>query len=389
MIRMRNHTERRAALLGLVLAIATAGCQQPAKNAGAVAPAQSGTPARTVHIAANLPISGDLSIYGTSVRDGANMAVEELERADPSGPHLQFDWQDNAGDPKNAVTIFQKQYLQPPDVYVSGLKPQTMAIRDQVIAKGTPHFVWIFDAFINRGATNHFRTYVSYKLEAPVYLEYVKARKARRVAILYVNLPHAEEEFQQLVIPRLAALGVQKTYAEAYDLGRKDYRDLANKVKGFQPDLIILNGFPVTLVGLVRALRPLDLIQDGNTIATYDMLDVAKLLGPAELEGIRVVAPTFVTRPDRPEVRQWRERFKARYGKDPWFTHVFAYDMAQLIRDAARRVSGSGSSPDWIQALRATDIPGVTGRLKLDKDGDLITPVEVGVYRGGKILPQG
>src|SRR4051794_32137220 len=74
----------------------------------------SGNKAGEVRIAANLPLSGDLATYGVSVRDGMTLALEALAKEDPAGPKLVFDWQDNASEPKTAVTIMQKQYLQPP-----------------------------------------------------------------------------------------------------------------------------------------------------------------------------------------------------------------------------------------------------------------------------------
>lgn len=340
-----------------------------------------------VRIAANLPMTGYLSTYGASVREGSAMAIDEIGKSASSGPSINVDWQDNAGEPKTAVSIMQKQYLQPPDIYVSGVKPQTMAILDQVGAKGTPHFVWIFDAFINKNSKNNFRTWVSYKIEPPVYLDYAKSMGARKVAIIYVQLPHTNEEFNDILVPALNKEGITQILIEPFDLGRKDFKDIAVKVKAFTPDLIILNGFQAELVGLVRALRPFKLITDGNTIATYDMLDAAAILGAEELEGIRIVAPTFVTRPDRDLVSKWRERFKAKHNKEPLYTHAFAYDMIHIIYDTAKRVKLPAGSDQWIAALRSTNIEGITGPLRFDNDGDLITPLEVGVYRNKKLVP--
>ena len=232
---------------------------------------------KKVKVDANLPISGELAIWGSSIRDGATLSLRDLEKSDPMGPKLNFDWQDNAGSPQSAVSIFQKQFLEPPALYVSGIKPQLMAIKDQIDAKGAPNFVWIFDVSINQNSNNNFRTLVSYKIEAPVYLKYAKQLQPKRVAIIYTFLPHAEEQFQKLVIPGLKEMGVEAVFPEAYDLGVKDFKDIANKVKEFKPDLIILNGFQNTLVGIVRALRPLGLITDGNTIGTYDMIDAKKI----------------------------------------------------------------------------------------------------------------
>lgn len=344
---------------------------------------------KTVKVDANLPISGEFAIWGSSIRDGATLSLRDIEKSDPMGPKLNFEWQDNAGSPQTAVSIFQKQFLEPPVLYVSGIKPQLMAIKDQVDAKGTPNFVWIFDVSINKNSNNNFRTLVSYKIEAPVYLKYAKERQAKRVAIIYTLLPHAEEQFQKLVIPQLKKMGVEAVFTEAYDLGLKDYKDIANKVKKFQPDLIILNGFQNTLVGIVRALRPLGLITDGNTIGTYDMIDAGKILGKDETEGIRVVAPLFESRPDREKVVQWKEHFRSQYNRQPLYIEAFAYDMVTIMHNAAKRLKLPATSEQWIEAISETKVECITGNpfCYFDKDGDLVTPLEIAVFRDGKLVP--
>lgn len=338
----------------------------------------------SVQIACNLPLTGYFGGYGTAIKDGATMALSEISEKTVT---LEFDWQDNAGEPKTAVSIMQKQYLKQVDIYVSGIKPQTMAIMDQISSKGTPHFVWIFDPFINKNSNNNFRTLVSYKIESKVYLEYAKKIAANRIAITYVQLPHTLDEFEQIVVPGLKKQGVTDLIVERYDYGTKDFKDIAVKFSQFNPDLIILNGFQAELVALVRALRPLGLIKENNTIATFDMLDAANILAADELENIRVVAPLFVTRPDRDHVRAWRERFIKRFSKEPLYTNAFGYDMLLIIHDVAMRLKLPATPEQYIQALRSTDIKGITGPLKFDTEGDLLTPLEVGVYQKGQLMP--
>lgn len=373
-----------AVVLTIAVGLFVVGCPKPPvdPNGNGGQPPVQGP---TVRVAANLPISGDLAVWGASIRDGGNMAIEELKAAEPAGPTINVDWQDNAGDPPTAVTIMQKQFLQPPDIYVSGIKPQVMAIMDQVAAKGTPNFVWILDRVINQETSNNLRSLVSYKIEPPIYLDYAKRIGAKRVAIAYVLLPHSKDEFDTLIIPGLKEQGINDILVEEFDFGNTDFKPIATKVKQFAPDLIILNGFQGDLVSLVRALRTQGAIKDGNTIGTYDMIDAGTVLGADEMEGIRVVAPLFQS---RPETRaDWTQRFKEKFAKDPLYIHAFAYDMIQVINDAAKRVPASPSATDWITAIKATDIEGVTGPLKFDADGDLMTPLEVGVYRNGQLVP--
>jgi len=343
----------------------------------------------SVRVGANLPLTGELASYGQAVMRGARMAVDEFKQSDPSGPALDFDWQDNAGSPQTAVSIVQQQLLRAPAIYTSGLKPQADAISQSINQAGLPHFVWVFDAFINKETHNNFRTWLSFKIEPTVFLSYADSRKPRRVAIAFVQLPNTEEEYYQFVVPGLKKRGLtdRDILVDEYGLGTKDFRGIALKFRAFRPDLIILNGFQLDLVGLIRAFRPLGLVKDGNLIAAYDMLDAAELLKPEESEGIRVAAPVFATRPDLTQTVAWRGRFQQRYGRTPLYTDAFAYDMGTIIHDAAKRLKLPASSPQWIEALRATNLEGITGPLKFDADNDLQTPLEVGVFRNGKLGP--
>lgn len=345
-------------------------------------------PVAAITVAANLPLSGPLATYGVAVREGASMAITDTSAPDsPPLPPIVVDWQDNASDPKAAASILQKQMLSQPSIYVSGVKPQTMAIKDELTKRGMPHFVWIFDARINEHSTNNFRTWVSYKIEPAVYLDYITRRRAKRVAMTYVQLPHTVEEFEKILVPQLKQKGLEEVFVEAYDFSRSDFKDIAVKIAEFKPDLIILNGFQNDLVALIRSLRPLDLITDGNTIATYDLLDAAKILDAEEVEGVRIVAPLFETRPESNPIAEWRKRFSDKYGRPPLYTHAFAYDMIGALRAAATSLKLPATSEQWIEALRAVNTQGITGPIRFDSDGDMVTPLEVGVYRAGKLIP--
>ncbi|MEM4203609.1 MAG: ABC transporter substrate-binding protein [Candidatus Methanomethylicaceae archaeon] len=336
----------------------------------------------TVNMAFNIPLTGSFGIYGQTIRDGALMAADDLKTRQ-SPVKFVLDIQDNLGEPKTALSIFQRQNLKRWDIYVSGVKPQTMAIFDRVVAEKRPYFVWIFDAFTVERYPNVFRTWVNYKYEPQKYFQYIKHKKAKRVSIAIVNMPHTIEEFQKIVIPTLRKQGVQVFY-EVYEWDTRQYRDIILKLKSKNPDVYILNGFQENLVGLVRALRTYNLVKDGNVIGSYDLLDAAQVLDANELEGLRVVAPEFniVENPNR---TQWRKRFRQRYGREPLYTDAYSYDMMMIIEDAAKRLRSPLSKDDWIRSLRETNISGVTGRLRFDKGGDLVLSLRIGRYTNGKL----
>ena len=349
---------------------------------------------KTVHIAANLPFTSDFAVYGEPIRDGMMMAIDDLKKSDPGGPQLIIDWQDNAGAPGTAVSVAQKQLFQSPDIYTSGVHPQGMAIKDMIATKGIPHFMWIFDLSLNKNkqglavSNNCFRSWVNLKIEPPVFFDYIKAHKSKRVAITYVRLAgNTEAEYQDLVVPGLNKMGIKDVFLEPFDASQKDFKDIAAKIQNFHPDLIIFSGFQSYEAAIVRAFRPLGLIKDGNTLSSFDLLDTAKTLGKNELEGIRLTVPAFVINSGKEPVKGWIERLQARTHRPPLYTAAYAYDSIMIIHDAAKHLKLPATSQQWIAALHATKLTGITGPLSFDEDGSLNTPIQIAVFRDGKVIP--
>ena len=377
------------AILSTSISIGLVGCPTSTTNNNG----NNGTTTEVVEIDVNMPMTGPIGFFGVNLQEGATMALEDLEQ-DASNPiELVFDWQDNAADQAATVSIFQKQFLDEPDIYVSGLPVQNLAISDQVSSKNTPHFVWQFDTKINNKSDdipdNRLRTLLNFKLESEVYLDFIKSKEPKKIAIVYVNIPSLDEQFNQILKPQIEEMGID-SFIEPYEIAINDYKSLAAKVEQYQPDVLILSGFQDNLVGLIRAVRPLGLIKDDNTMAGYDLLDAATILGSDEIEGIHVTAPIFISKSDQANIAEWITRFEDKYQKTPDYNSAYAYDMVSIIYDAAQRLDDAGNLPatpeQWLESLLATNMQGITGSLKFDDDGSLVTPMDLTVYRDGKLV---
>ncbi len=300
-----------------------------------------------------------------------------------------FNWGDNQSEAKNAVNVLRRQLLTKPDLYISGVKPQAMAIKDQVTKLGIPNFLWTFDVSVRpNGEKNNFRSWVNFKIESPLFINYANKIAAKRVAIIYVQLPHTDEEYQTLIIPGLKDIGVTDIMVEPYQMDLSDFRSMTLRIKKFNPDLLILSGFPENLSPMIRSLSEQDMLTDGNTVASYDLLDAASLLPSKMIKGIRVSAPLFVTRKNElPTIRDWYAKFEAKYHKAPLYTHAYAYDMANIINEAASRFANPTNKKTMTELIQETSLDGITGKLTFDESGDLPASVEVGVFRDGVAVP--
>lgn len=350
---------------------------------------QTDTDALTIDIACNLPLTGELATYGVSVRDGTNFALEDL--SDSLKSHnitLDFDFQDNTGLAKHSVSIYQKQALNEPDIYESGVSPQTMSIIDMVSKNEIPHFAWVYAPYICDIYPNTFRTWLDFKEETDHYLKYAKHRQPKKVAIAYVNIEVCQTEFDSMVAPGLKAMGIDDIMIERYDITTSDFKTLATKVKDYNPDLILLNGFKDHMIQLIKDFRTYDLIKNGNTMCSYDLLDAAPELRNELLEGLRYTVPYFIMHQDDPRIQNWRKRFKEKHNREALYTDAYAYDKTLAIYHASKRLDEPIEHGEMVKALLKAEFEGITGPFKFEQNGDLLLNLEIGYYEDGKLKPQ-
>ena len=317
-----------------------------------------------VKIAFNLPITGDLATYGESVRDGVLLAQTDLKEKDPDFT-IGLDIQDNTSKPAIAKTIFDKQKLSKNDVYVSGVKPQTMSIIDEVEKLQIPHFTWIFDAFVTRDYANAYRSWVNYRVESEYIKKFFDAKQAQKVAIIYVQLPHTDELVNDILIPYFKEKDMQY-FIEPYDSEKKDFKDIATKVKTYSPNAIYVNGFKANLIGLVKAFEDYEINTTCDNLYTYDFMDAKDDFNDEIVSHINYVVPAYEVDESEEKIH-WQKKFVERFHRNPRYTDAYAYDMLYAIYYGYKNG----------KPIKEVSFDGVTGKVEFDETGDIVTKLFV------------
>jgi hypothetical protein len=143
------------------------------------------------------------------IQSGAILAYEDLQSSGNMKKEITFDWQDNRGNNEDAHSVMVSQIVREPDFYMSGLKPQTMAISDKISSLEIPHFTWMLDAVINPKSKNSFRVWINFKLEAEAFLKVTERLKIKKIAMLYAQLPAAEYQYRNILIPAFSPFSLQ------------------------------------------------------------------------------------------------------------------------------------------------------------------------------------
>jgi len=327
-----------------------------------------------VRIAVNIPLSGPIASFSAEYVNGLRMGIEDgTEAVGIAKDSFKVDAQDNQGQPSVAASIAQKQVLQGFDVYFSGVSQMSRAAFPIVSQVPATHFLVSYDAHLTEESPNNMRILPHFKNEGPAFVNYAKQRGAKRVFAFALNNPEIQGQYTEYVEPGIKAQGGEFA-REVYEFTQTDFRTLALKAKQFKPDLVLVSGFSLHVLPILRALRAEGLVGDGNVLC---IMDFNELLGgsiPAsEFNGVAYTAPAYSFPENKQQREAWIERYRARFGKTPNFVPAFAYDTGRLLA-LAKSKAGSVSR----DAIRA-QLPykGVAGEITVDQAGDLSTPLGV------------
>jgi branched-chain amino acid transport system substrate-binding protein len=329
-----------------------------------------------VNVGVNLPLSGPIAVVALPYRDGLLMGVEDAAaNYKVAANKVELDIQDNAGEAKQAVSVMQKHFLKNVDAYISGLSAQTGAVAPEVDKKSVPHLMVAFEVSLMKSGKDRLRILPHFKIAAPLYVEYAKMRKAKRVAIMSLNWGSLEELHGVVVQPELEKAGIV-VMREMFDIGTKDYNTLALKVAQFKPDLVIVDGLSFNIYPMLNALRALGLAKDGAAIAGMDFIDLIYKGTPTqEIAGVAFISPHFDLPSGQQRAHAWIERFKAKFGKEPSYMGAYGYDTARIL--VAAFAKNGDVSPKSIRSVLPFE--GIVGTINLDADGDLTGTLGIGI----------
>lgn len=343
---------------------------------------------KEIRIASNLPMTGDLGYFGEQVQRGMTWALEEnKDSLNKLGYQINIDFQDNEGLAKNAISIFQKQSLTHPDLYMSGVTSQTMSLVKAVQEKEYPHYIWSFTPLQLQANDNMLRTWLNLGIEADQYVKIIQERNCKKVAFAYVDIIGCRQQCEDYVKPKLNSLLSTCTIESIpYPVESTDMKNVVLKIKNEKPDLIIINGFKNHMINMIKYLRSYGMVKNNNIVGSFDLLDAAAELSTEDLEGISMSVPIFMTEGSTPRYKKWAQLFEQKYGKKPEYTNAYAYDGGLMLIEAIRIMKDKNL--DIKSALLNVDIEGITGQLHFMENGDLEVPIVLCSFKNHQLIPE-
>jgi branched-chain amino acid transport system substrate-binding protein len=337
----------------------------------ALLPAAGRAQAQQIKVALVVPLSGPWARQGVLEREGAEMAIEDINAAGGikalGGAKLKLIIADTGDTPEKAKNAAQRLVAQEPDL-VGGvgawLSSFTLAVTEVTERAEIPWLTLSYsDQITNRGFHYVFQTSATgdrqSELALPTILKLAESTTDRRpatTAIVMDNTAAPVSFVKPMVNGGLEKAGLKLLAQETFTPPLSDATPLIAKIRSARPDFLFLVPTAVpddalllqkmSEMGIPATRMPV--VGNGAHLATPELRKVA---GPEVLEDVMVTLANWSTK----EQGNLIERYKKRTG-EPWLGQdsLCAYGHFWIIKDALEK-AGAADRRKVNEAIHAMD----------------------------------
>ena len=333
-------------------------------------------------------LTGDGASFGQSSREGAELAIDELNAAGGVlGRQLRLLVEDDQSKPEEASNAVTKLITQDKVVAVIGEVASRRTLAAAPISQRY-QIPMITPASTNEKVTEVgdyvFRVCFIDPFQGEVLAKFAyNDLKARKVAILRDQAQDYSVGLTDSVAQHFSKLGGQVLPPVSYSSGDADFKAALTRIRSEKPDVLFATGYYSEAAIITRQARELGM--------TMPILGGDGWVGDALQNGREALNNTYISNhysgdnPD-PIVQNFVSTYKKRFNRDPDAIAALAYDAIKVLADSLTRAQ-STEGPKLRDAIAAADVPGVTGRLKMNAKRNVDKPavVQEVTYANGKV----
>ncbi|MBF0819490.1 ABC transporter substrate-binding protein [Streptococcus acidominimus] len=379
---MKTNTFK-VALVSFASAMLLAACG----NVSSTNPSATGTEVGdTIKIGYNLELSGAVSSYGQTEKNGADLAVKEINAAGGvDGKKIEVIAKDNKSETAEAATIATSLASEGANIIIG---PATSGASGASIASATSTGVPMIspsgtqtDLVVNsEGKVQDFffRATFTDGYQGEIMADYAtKNLSAKKVVLYYDNSSDygkgVAESFQKAYKGEIVST---ITFAS----GDKDFQAALTKLKGLDFDAIIMPGYYNETGTIVKQARGLGIDKPILGSDGFDSPLFAELATASAANKVYYLSAFVPSASER--AKAFHEAYTKEYGEAPSMFSALAYDSVYMAAEAAKGSKNSTEVKDNLAALK--DFDGVTGKMSIDKDHNVVKSVYVVSLKDGK-----
>ncbi|MGN6731473.1 MAG: ABC transporter substrate-binding protein [Candidatus Binatia bacterium] len=329
------------------------------------------TAAAQIKIGIAEALTGNASQYGVAIRKGFELAAGEIASSGGiNGQKLELVIEDEQGKKEEAINVFKKLIFQDKVVLLFGPTLSNSAQASDPVAQAAK--VVVFGTSNTADGITSIGNYVfrNSVTEADILPATLKAAAQKtgfsKVAVLYGNDDIFTRSSYDNFKKALQDLKIGVTTTETFAKGDVDFKPQLTKIKGTNPDAIVLSALVAEGAPIMVQARQLGItlpFVGGNGMNSPRVFELARDYS----DNLWVGSPWSVES-STPENKRFVAAYKKAYGTVPDQFAAQAYDALYIAAQAMRKLKFAGNLDADRRALRdalpAVQWNGATGPFK-------------------------
>ena len=321
------------------------------------------------------PLTGSASTYGNSAKEGASLLIKEINDAGGiNGKQIEFIFEDDGATPDGAMQAFNKLVDKDGVAAILGgvTSGATLAIAKNSTERQIPMITptGTEPSITNEGGEYMFRGCFIDSFQGEILAKYTTDKLNKKTAAVLYN---AGSDY---------SIGIAKAYKEtleknggkvveylSYNDGDTDFKAQLTKIKGSNPDVIVLPDY-YNVVGLIaKQARDISITSQLLGGDGWESEELAAIGGDA-VDGALYINH-YYSGDDSEIVKNFVESYKKEYNKEPDAFAALAYDSTKILVEAIKNANSTDGAAIK-DALAKTDLECVTGKISFNEERSAI-----------------
>lgn len=333
------------------------------------------------------PLTGDAASYGISVKQGAQVAVDEINAAGGiDGMKLELLFEDDECNEEKSVSAYNKLMDSGINVVLGAVTSGcSIAVSEESAGDGILQITPSGSAMDCTKQPNSFRICFTDPLQGKLMAQYISEQGLKSPAIIYDVASDYSKGIHDAFVEEAGQLGMTIAADESFTGGDVDFKTQLTKIKSSGADCLFLPIY-YTEVGYIS--------EQAATVGVslpYFGCDgwdgVINQLGgnTANIEGATFLTP-FVANSSNPKVTAFVEAYNKAYNSTPDQFAADAYDGVYVIKALIETTGGDISNEALIGAMTKITVDGATGSMSFTADGEPNKSAMVAVIQNGEYV---
>ncbi len=342
-----------------------------------------------ISVGAVWSLTGDAAVYGPSQKNAAALAVDEINKSGMLGAaKLKLMTEDDRSTKEGAIAAFDRLIKKEKVIAILGPTLSNSAKAADPIAQDAK--VVVLGVSNTAGGIVEIGDFIFRDSlpEIAVQPNTIKVTMDKlgykKVAVMYGDDDVFTKSGYDVFKKGLEDKGIQILTTETFKKKDTDFSAQLTKIKGLNPDQIIVSALAEEAAGIMSQGRQLGIPESVHIIGGngFNSPKLAQLAGPFA-EGAISGAAWFIDN-DTPGNKAFVEAYKSKYGSSPDQFAAQAYAGVYILAHATK--TAGSSDPKSIRDAMANirDLDTVLGKFSFDAKREPVHPPIVQIIKNGK-----